>query len=203
MVTVARWWQLLEKSTGKNQWEDSFFNLLQQPQMLWFFILIYWCTVNVNRICFEYQVFEITMIVKVFFFLPVFHLKCVIVRCDICLFWICWKVQLRGFSLKKWAFHCEKVGKASTLFSVVFGSADGVQSSNIDKKQAATRHSAPCGKLKCQTRKNLCIAYTQVNTHAHFSLPLSVFSFFFLNESLSHRRHTSPERSRAPRHEDG
>lgn len=38
----------------------------------------------------------------------------------------------------------------------------------MDKKQAVTRQSAPCGKSKCHTRKNLCIAYTQVNTHAHF-----------------------------------
>lgn len=111
------------------------------------------------------------MIVKFFFF----YLKWVIVKCDVCLFWIYREVAQRANR----GLFIEKAGKANTLFSVVFSGADGVQSSNTDKKQAATRHSAPCGKLKCQTRKNLCIAYTQVNTHAHFSLPLSLFSFFF------------------------
>lgn len=55
--------------------------------------------------------------------------------------------SLIGSLTKTWAFHCEKVGEANTLFSVVFGGAGGVQSSDIDKKQAATRRSAPCGKL--------------------------------------------------------
>lgn len=83
----------------------------------------------------------------------------------------------------------KKVGQANT-FSVVFGSADGVQSSNKDKKQAATRHSAPCGKLKCQTRKNLCIAYTQVNTHAHFFLSLFLcFLFFSQWKSFTQKTH--------------
>ncbi len=113
-----------------------------------------------------------------FFLLPVFHLKCVVVRYDICLFWLCWKVA-QGVLWQKLGFSLWKSWQSKHFVSVAFGSADGVQSSNIDKKQAATRHSVPCGKLKCQTRKNLCIAYTQVNTHAHFSLPLSVFSFFF------------------------
>lgn len=136
-----------------------------------------------------------------FFFLSVMP------PCDTSVYFGSAEKLLGGFSrTKSGLLIVTKLAKQTLCFPVVFGGADGVQSSNIDKKQAATRHSAPCGKLKCQTRKNLCIAYTQVNTHAHFflSLSLSVFPFFFfLNESLSHRRHTSPERSRAPRHDDG
>lgn len=72
-----------------------------------------------------------------------------------------------------------------------------------DKTCAGTRFSATCGKFKCQTRKNVCIAYTQVNTHAFSSLslcpPLALcLLFFFLNETLSRRRHTSPEKLRVP-----
>lgn len=71
-----------------------------------------------------------------------------------------------------------------------------------DKKQAATRHSAPCGKFKCQTRKNLCIAYTQVNTHTFFfSLSLSsshsLCSLFF-SMKLFHTEDTYLRRGCAP-----
>lgn len=103
-------------------------------------------------------------------------------QCDICLFWICWQVA---------HVHCEKVDKANTLSSVGFGSSDEVQSSNTDKKQAASRHFAPCGKLKCQTRKNLCIAYTQVNTHAHFFSPSLCVFFFSQWKSFTQKTHIS------------
>lgn len=86
------------------------------------------------------------------------------------------------------------------MFSEDFDSVTGYRV-RTDKTCAGTRHSATCGKFKCQTRKNLCIAYTQVNTHAFFSLSLrlllTAFSFF-LNETLSHRGHTSPEKLCAP-----
>lgn len=59
-----------------------------------------------------------------------------------------------------------------TIFFWRFWLWDGVQSLT-DKTCAGTRHSATCGKFKCQTRKNLCIAYTQVNTHTFFSLSAS------------------------------
>lgn len=124
------------------------------------------------------------------------------VMCDICLFMEVLKSHSEGSLTKKWALHCEKDGKANTLFAVIFGVAHRVKSSNKDKKQAATRHSAPCGKLKCQMRKNLCIAYTQVSTHAHFFLSLSLFSFFS-SMKVFQAEDTSPERSRAPWHDDG
>lgn len=96
---------------------------------------------------------------------------------------------LRGFFHKKLNFHCEQASRVYTLLSAGFASADRVQSSNTDKKQAATRHSAPCGKLKCQTRKNLCIAYTQVNTHAHFFSP-ALCVFFFFSMKVFHTEDT-------------
>lgn len=121
--------------------------------------------------------------------MAVFHVKC-IARCGICLFWILWQGAQRVL-LQKMNWHCEEVSRAYTLFSVGFGSGDGVQGSNIDKKQAATRHSAPCGKLKCQTRKNLCIAYTQVNTHAHFFSPALCVFFFFSMKVFHTETHIS------------
>lgn len=54
-------------------------------------------TVNINRIikCPCYYDSD------VFFSLPVFHLKCIIVRCDMCLFWICRKSCSEGCLAKK------------------------------------------------------------------------------------------------------
>lgn len=94
----------------------------------------------------------------------------------------------------KYLFHF-----INTMISDDFGSVTGYRVWT-DKTCAGTRHSTACGKFKCQTRKNLCIAYTQVNTHAFFlSLRLLLTAvFFFLNETLSHRGHTSPEKRWAP-----
>ena len=91
--------------------------------------------------------------------------------CDICLF---------------------KRFKANT-FSVTFGGVDKVSNASSDKQPATTRQSAPCGKFKCGTSKNLCIAYTPVSTHDHFfSLALSVFFFFFSQwKSFTQKTHIS------------
>lgn len=101
------------------------------------------------------------------------------------------------FLIRKGLYFCGNVGIASTLFSESFDVLIGYRV-QTDKNQAATRASVPCGKSKCQTGKNLCIAYTQVTTHAHFFSSPSLCFLFFLNESLLHRRRTSLERSRTP-----
>lgn len=165
VVTVARWW--VEKSTGENQREDRFF-------LTWYINPKKWQ----KNICLSR------------------HYKCK--QFQVSGFWNDYDCDFSSFAwlhyYMMWHLFILDLPKSCSLvkkldFSLwkswqskhfVFSSADGVQSSNTDKKQAATRHSAPCGKLKCQTRKNLCIAYTQVNTHAHFFSPsLSLFSFFF------------------------
>lgn len=58
------------------------------------------------------------------------------------------------------------------MFSEDFDHVTGYRV-QTDKTCAGTRHPATCGKFKCQTRKNLCIAYKSTPTH-FFSLSLSL-----------------------------
>lgn len=74
-----------------------------------------------------------------------------------------------------------------------------VQSSNR-QNMCRNKAIATCGKFKCQTRKNLCIAYTQVNTHAFFfSLSASrSLPSLFLSMKLFHTEDTHLRRSCVP-----
>lgn len=87
--------------------------------------------------------------------------------------------SVRGFFLRKGLYCCGKVGIASTLFSGSFDVLIGYRVQTQTKNNTATRPSVPCGKCKCQTGKNLCTAYTQVNSHTHFFPPPQYFFFFF------------------------
>lgn len=170
VVTVTRWWQLLEISTGEKPERKQFFNLIHKLQRINSFFILSSSFTKCSK-CKQgdlYYVFAISII----------SFDCFIYSA---LLYDLVSLSLRGFFHKKLNFYCEHASG--------FGGTDGVQSSDIDKKQAATRQSAPCGKLKCQTRKNLCIAYTQVNTHAHFFFP-ALCVFFFFSMKVFHTEDT-------------
>lgn len=122
-------------------------------------------------------------------------LKCIIGQFDICLFQICRTVAL-GFSHKQWTFHCEKFGKANTVFRSLWQCRWGTKF-KCRQKAGSDKAFRSMWKIKVSDKeKSMHSLYTSQHPRTFFSLPLSVF--FFFSMKVFHTEDTHLRSGREP-----